>query len=250
MCRGADPEAQQRIAGKVALKTREAFTLLEVMLAVAIISLVALSIFRFVDSTLRVVAALNSGGDDLEQLETLCRMLQFQLNDLPSAQQGAISGQPHIFNGTPADELQWLSSAGNGLFTAYAAGDYRVTLMIRNDPKTNTPELGLRRVPVSARDANEFNWVPLVPGIKAMESRYFDARLNTWVEKWTDPQARPNLVRLKLWNEEGGDPYEVVLTLPRINTIVNMGGAPNGVPPANPGPRIPGINVGNVGGQK
>ena len=232
------------------LKSRNAFTLLEVMLAVAIISLVALSIFRFVDSTLRVVAAMSTGGDDLEQLESLCRMLQFQLNSLPSTQQGAISGQPHMFNGTPADEMRWLCSAGNGLFTAYASGDYQVTLMVRNNPKTNSPELGLKRVSVKMRDATEFNWVPLVPGIKAMESRYFDPRLNVWQEKWTEPVFRPSLVRLKLWNEEGGDPYEVVLTIPKNNNNGPMlGGTPNGLPPPSQPLTNPVLNNGNVGGK-
>jgi len=226
---------KEGLAGAATASFSTAFTLLEVMLAVAIIGLVGLSIFRFVESTLRVVGAINQGGGNLEETEALCRMLQYQLNDLPITEQGAILGQAHMFNGIAADELQWVCGSGNGLFTAYAAGDYRVTLMVKSDPKTNTSELGLRRVLLKG-NPEEFNWVPLVPGIKAMESRFFDARLNTWVEKWTDLQARPNLLRLKLWDEQGGDPYEVVLSLPKVMLPGARGGL--AAPPQNPAPGL------------
>lgn len=201
------------------------FTLLEVMLAVAIIGLISISIFRFVDSTLRAVNAISEGSGENDTIETLCSMLQFQMNNLPISEQGAILGQSHQFNGKAADELQWRCRAGNGLFTAYAAGDYRVTLMVKSNPQTNSSELGIRRVLLDG-DQNAFNWLPLIPGISAMESRYYDARLNTWVEKWTDLQARPNLVRLKFWTEQGGDPYEVILSLPRVANVMNPAAQP------------------------
>ena len=208
--------------------TPRGFTLLEVMLAVAIIGMISVSIFRFVDSTLRVVQAISQSGGGNEEIEALCRTVQFQLNDLPITEAGAILGQAHIFNATSLDEFQWLGNSGNSLFTAYAPGDYRVTLMVQEDAKAKTSELGIRRVLISGNQ-NTFNWVPLVPGIKAMEARYFDLRNNSWLEKWTDPGYRPNLVRLKFWRDKDADPYEVILSIPRVGN--------NGPPPPPPPPR-------------
>lgn len=199
-----------------------AFTLLEVMVAVAIIGLIAVGIFRFVDSTLRVVQAMSQNGDGSEEMEALCRILQFQINDLPdpNIEPGGILGQPHVFGGNSLDEMQWRSSAGSGLFTAFATGDYEVTLRVQNEPSkgstAQTSALGVRRVPVKTLNANEFNWVPILPGITGLEVRYFDPRSNNWQPKWTDRIARPSLIQLKIWRENGGEPFEMILRVPPL----------------------------------
>jgi hypothetical protein len=51
----------------------------------------------------------------------------------------------------------------------------------------------------------------------ALEIRYYDARLNSWQDRWTDPQRYPSLVRVRLWKRAGDPPLEVVLTVPAAN---------------------------------
>jgi hypothetical protein len=112
------------------------------------------------------------------------------------------------------------------VLTAGAPGQYRVTMTVQPIESTsNELELGLRREPITdeARSnvdffsrgsgVNRYNWVPLVK-MAAFEVRYFDSRLNAWLDRWTDQTARPQLVRLRLWQDPTQPPVEAVLPVP------------------------------------
>ncbi len=58
------------------------------------------------------------------------------------------------------------------------------------------------------------DWVKLMDNVKGLEISYFDARLNGWVDKWTDTSTLPNLVRVRLALGEGRAPYEIVERVP------------------------------------
>lgn len=193
---------------------REAFTLLEMMLAVFIISLVMLSVFRFLELNLQAIRLGTEHGADERSIRALVDVLQAEMNALPIvSSQNVLHGEAYKFNEIPQDEMEWQCMAGNGLFTAHAAGDYRATLTLRPVPKTNELELGLRRVQVDG-NPDEIHWLPLRRGIRAMEIRYFDPRLNNWLERWVDAAQRPSLIRIRLWRADEKDPYEAILHLP------------------------------------
>jgi hypothetical protein len=58
-------------------------------------------------------------------------------------------------------------------------------------------------------------WVPLVDDVRSLQIRYFDTRLNAWVEKWTDTQTMPRLVRLVIGRMDRSTPWEAVIALGR-----------------------------------
>src|SRR5205823_6458257 len=105
-------------------------TLLEVMIAVAIIGLMMVSVYRFVRANL--VAIYTSAEIVAERQETtgLINFLQAQLEDLPMRQPGALLGKPAKFHDLAADEMTWLCRAGQGVLTTSAPDEYRVTLVI------------------------------------------------------------------------------------------------------------------------
>ena len=78
-------------------------------------------------------------------------------------------------------------------------------------------ELGIVRE--SEDDANPVpdnqSWVPLLTGVNSMEIRYFDPRLNAWVDRWTDRGTLPHLVRLTIDRPGSAVPWEAVLPLRR-----------------------------------
>ena len=190
-----------------------AFTLIEVMLAVAITGLVAFGIFRFVGANLQAVEFSSEQSVREASMRTLMSFFQDQLNDLPGTLPGALLGEAHVFNNLPSDEIQWLSGAGPGLFTIHALGDYKVTLSLRQTKDPAVLELGVRRL-VANGSSKDDNWLTLMKDVKAMEIRYFDVRLNAWLEKWTDQAARPSLVRLRIWRTDDAQPYEQIFSLP------------------------------------
>ena len=50
-----------------------------------------------------------------------------------------------------------------------------------------------------------------------MEIRYYDPRVNGYVERWNDQNARPSLVRIRVWRKPDDAPYEAVLSVPAAN---------------------------------
>ncbi len=178
-----------------------------------VMALVAVAIYRFVETSLQ---AIKDSTDDTMQkgaLQALVAVLEQEFSNLPPAEPSALLGEGHKFNGKDSDEVEWLSQAGNGLFTEAAEGQWKVTLILKPQEHTNTYTLGLLRQAPDNSTAAE-NWIPLLPNVDAIEIRYFDPRLNVWLEKWSDAQTRPALVRLRIWRTDQTVPYEAVIELP------------------------------------
>lgn len=202
--------------GPVDRNGRRAFTLLEITLAVAILGLMSLAIYRFVATNLiavRVSAELNETD---ARYAGLANLLIEQLQNLPPGQ-GTLAGEPYKFSGRSRDEMTWICSAGPGLLTRYATGDYSVTLRLRPMAKSERMELGIVRESQDDTNPTEENqsWLPLLGDLNSMEIRYFDPRLNAWVDRWTDRGTLPHLVRLTIDRSGSAVPWEAVLPLRR-----------------------------------
>ncbi|MGH8092143.1 MAG: prepilin-type N-terminal cleavage/methylation domain-containing protein [Chthoniobacterales bacterium] len=195
---------------------RRAFTLLEITLAVAILGLMALAIFRFVSANV-VAVRLSTELNEIDASYTgLARLLTNQLQDLPPGQ-GALLGEPYKFGGRSRDEMTWICSAGPGLLTHYASGEYSVTLRLRPMKQSNAMELGVVRESEDDDSpvAENKGWVTLLTNLTSMEIRYFDPRLNAWVDRWTDQGTLPHLVRLTITRAGSAVPWQAVLPLRR-----------------------------------
>lgn len=193
-----------------------AFTLLEIMLAVAILGMMALAIYRFVGANL-IAVRLSSQLNEMDaRYAGLANLLTDQLRDLPPGQ-GTLMGEPFKFENRSRDEMTWVCSAGPGLLTRYASGDFAVTLRPRPMQKSNHLELGIVRE--SEDDANPVDenqaWIPLLSDLNSVEIRYFDPRLNAWVDRWTDRGTLPHLVRLTIERADSPVPWQAVLALRR-----------------------------------
>ncbi len=201
---------------RVDRRRRCAFTLLEVTLAVAIFAMMALAIYRFVSANLTAVRLSSEMNEVDASYEGLVSLLTAQLQDLPPGQ-GTLTGEPYKFSGRSRDEMTWLCGAGPGLMTRYAAGEYAVTMRLRPMERSEQMELGIARE--SKDDSNpvpeEKSWVSLLSGVQSMEIRYFDPRLNSWVERWTDRGTLPHLVRLTIARAGSAVPWEAILPLRR-----------------------------------
>jgi hypothetical protein len=193
-----------------------AFTLLEITLAVAILGMMALAIYRFVSTNLTAVRLSTEINETDARYEGLANLLIQQLQTLTPGQ-GALAGEPYKFSGRSRDEMTWVCKAGPGVLTRYAVGEYSVTLRLRPIEGSDKMELGIVRE--SEDDVNPVpdnqSWVPLLTGVNSMEIRYFDPRLNAWVDRWTDRGTLPHLVRLTIDRPGSAVPWEAVLPLRR-----------------------------------
>lgn len=193
------------------------FTLLEISLAVAILGLMALAIYRFVQSnviSLRLSAEASAADARWDGLRDL---LAAQWQALPTGVR-ALTGEPVKLNDRSRDEIKWTCGAGPGLLTRYAPGDFIVSLRLQPaDKKSDRLDLGFLRKPKddpSITNERE-SWVPLIENVGSMQIRYFDPRLNSWLDRWTDTVTLPRLVKIIVGRTDASVPWEVIIPLGR-----------------------------------
>lgn len=192
------------------------FTLLEIMLAVAILGMMAMTIYRFVATNLTVLRISTEDNVAEARCAGLISLVTAQLQELPSGV-GALSGEPFKFGDRPRDEMTWICGSGPGLLTRYGPGEYLVTMRLRPvSDKADRMEIGLRRTPRATAEGSDegVTWVSLLDDVRSLQIRYFDVRLNAWVERWPDPSTLPKLVRLVI-GRANRPPLEVVIPLGR-----------------------------------
>jgi prepilin-type N-terminal cleavage/methylation domain-containing protein len=174
------------------------FTLLEIILATAILGLMAVAIFRFVQAN--IIALRVSATENMEEARYsgLLELLKTQWQSLPTGV-GALAGDTYKFNDRSRDEIVWACGAGPGLLTRYAGGEFTVRMRLRPMKEgSDRLQLGCFRKPRTDAEGENENetWVPLIDDVGGLRIRYFDTRLNAWVERWTDTGTLPRLIEM------------------------------------------------------
>jgi len=186
-------------------------------MAVAILATMAVAIYRFVQSNLIAIRLSSETLASEARYDGLREVLAAQWQSLAPGK-GALLGDAFKLNDRERDEVRWICSAGPGLMTRYAAGDFVVALRLQSEKKdSDRYDLGLLRKPKddsALTNANE-SWVPLIENVRSLQVRYFDARLNVWVERWTDNGTLPRLVKVIVGRSDASVPWEAIIPLGR-----------------------------------
>lgn len=194
--------------------TRRAFTLIEVMVAVLVISLLAIAIHRFVATNLTALKFSSDASADRRAMIGLVNILQTAMLELPPTGQTRIVGVPHIFNGDHADTLEWGCSSGIGVQTTAATGEFRVAFQVKPVEKNSSLlELGLLRRPVEGTQKDE-TWLPLMSDVASLEIKYWNPQLNAKIDRWNEPALVPSLIWMTITRKKGEPPFEALLTVP------------------------------------
>ena len=179
---------------------RRGFTLLEIILAAAILGLMSMAIFRFVQTNITVLRISAMESMEEARYSGLLELLTSEWQDLPTGV-GALAGDTYKFNDRPRDEIVWVCGAGPGLLTRYAGGEYTVRMRLRPMKESSDRlQLGFYRKPRDEAEGSDEKetWVPLIDDVGGLHIRYFDTRLNAWVERWTDTGTLPRLIEVIL----------------------------------------------------
>ena len=193
------------------------FTLLEIMLAVGILGMMAMAIFRFVQSNMTALqfSAVTAAND--AQYDGLRDLLTNEWQSL-SPIRAKMIGEPFKLNDRERDEITWNSGAGPGVLTRYAAGEFTVVLRLQPDnEKSGQLDLGILREPQDDSDDAEGHetWVPLIRNVKSLEIAYFDPNANTWLPRWAGGTRLPSLVKISVGRADAADPWEAIIPLRR-----------------------------------
>jgi prepilin-type N-terminal cleavage/methylation domain-containing protein len=195
---------------------RRGFTLLEIVLAAAILGLMSMAIFRFVQANIAVLRISAVENMEEARYSGLLGLVTAQWQDLPTGV-GALAGDNYKFNDRPRDEISWVCGAGPGLLTRYANGEFNVRMRLRPMKEGGDRlQLGCYRKPRDEGEAadEKETWVPLMDDVTGLRIRYFDTRLNAWVERWTDTGSLPRLIEMIIQRPDRPD-WRAVVALGR-----------------------------------
>lgn len=197
------------------MNKRRGFTLIEVVVAVFMVGMIAITLQSFVSTTLTGIGISSEREADMERMAALYRYIDQQLDDLPIGAQSSLIGIPHKFgNNLNSDELQWRCTAGPGTMTSAGQGEWFGTItLIPRGRNSNTLDLVLRRRYVDAADNAYEKEVVLVQDVAGLKIEYYSQQLNAWLDRWNDQQNRPRLVRLLLWRTKDSLPERAVFTV-------------------------------------
>ncbi len=193
------------------------FTLLEIMLAVAILGMMAMAIFRFVQSNMTALQFSSAVAAEDAQYGGLRDLLTTEWQSLSPIRAGMM-GEPFKLNDRERDEIRWNSGAGPGLLTRYAPGEFTVILRLQpDDKKSDQLDLGVLRQPQDDSDNAEGHdtWVPLIKNVTSLEITYFDPNANTWLPQWAGGTRLPSLVKISVGRPDAADPWEAIIPLRR-----------------------------------
>ncbi len=202
---------------RAASRRHRGFTLLEIMLAVAILGMMAIAIFRFVQTNLTALRFSSETAATDAQYDGLRDLLTTQWQGL-SPLRARMIGEPFKLNDRERDEIKWNCGAGPGLLTRYAPGEFSVVLRLQpaND-KSDRLDLGILRKPQDDSDGGKGDetWVPLITNVGSLEITYFDPNANNWLPRWPGVNRMPSLVKISIGRPDAADPWEAVIPLRR-----------------------------------
>jgi prepilin-type N-terminal cleavage/methylation domain-containing protein len=193
------------------------FTLLEIMLAVAILGMMAVAIFRFVQTNLTALKFSSETEAADAQYDGLRDLLTAQWQSL-SPLRAKMVGEPFKLNDRERDEIRWNCGAGPGLLTRYAPGEFTVVLRLQpGNDNSDRLDLGILRKPQEDSDVAEGHetWVPLIKNVGSLEISYFDPNANNWLPRWPGGNRMPSLVKVSVGRPDAPDPWEAVIPLRR-----------------------------------
>jgi prepilin-type N-terminal cleavage/methylation domain-containing protein len=190
------------------------FTLLEIMLAVGILGLMSLAIFRFVQSSMIALRVSSNTTAADAQYDGLRDLLTAEWQSL-NPQRARLTGEPLKVNDRQRDVVGWFGSAGPGLLTRYAPGEFKVVLRLQpENEKSNRLDLGLLRKPKDDSIEGHESWVPLIKNVSSLQISYYNPRANAWVDRWPGGSL-PLLVKLTVGRTDASTPWEAIIPITR-----------------------------------
>lgn len=228
------------------------FTLLEVVLGMAIIGLIVSGIYAVAVGTVKLSNAVADSQNEEIRLHNFLRLLRRNFERFPG--NAGITMMPVNGNST-SDFTEFDVVFYNYPLAFYwpsvPAGSARVVLMAKRSSR-GPLDVGLlyldEEAPEDYRSAMggitqlPGLWLPLLSDVERFRWTFFDETLGDsgeWLEVWEDPQRRPGIVRLELrFLGQGLD--EMVESIFWIPNMVNpeqliaagQGGGPGGAPGA------------------
>ena len=229
-------------------KSSKAFTLVEVILALAITGLLTLAVFAIVTASMRSADQLAHESLREQRIDALVRVLRMAFASLPP--------EAVVYLSKPTEETSQLvvlndsrdlllgseeDLRGGWILATRHRSDGSSTLSLFSLPPRVVEE-GVSQILEGA--ASEEDWLPLLPGVADLQWRFRTPGSEDWQDVWETGQGRPQIVSLRMTFVDGALPVEFLFWIPELSAPTTVSSsprtrshvAPQPVPPAASAP--------------
>jgi type II secretory pathway pseudopilin PulG len=185
--------SRSRISEATSRSLSAGYLLLEVLLALAILTIVVALVFRIIQTTVRVTTDVQYLQAEQEHADGLYELLRKHFDSMPQTaefQTRRIQNALELVFLEAPFHFSWTSSGpqfGSTVIAARRQADGRYTLAVVQEPEDVSVSYAVNGDPANAR------WVPIVGGLRECEWRFFDGRAREWKTDWRDAGTKPLL---------------------------------------------------------
>ena len=228
--------------------SRSAFTLVEILIALAIFSMLAGAIFISVTSVTTAGGALAVEQMQVRKLDAFVSWCRKGFRNLSARSEVIVRTRDSGASGRAVD-LVLRNAPGAFSIGEFDALGGDLILSAVPDGK-GTAVFSMARIPGGTgsleidRELSQAEWLPVLDGIKTLRWSFWNPTDQKFVEEWQEGQRPPEMIRLEL-ALASGESLAATFRLPRIEeprAEGESGRNPDGNPDENPGPNPPGPN--------
>jgi type II secretion system protein J len=174
------------------------YLLLEVLLALAILSIVVVMVFQIIQTTLRVTSDINFLQTQQRKVDGICELLRRNFVSMPATclfqtrnRQGSTE---LVFRYAPFN-FSWTKPGakfGSVVIASRPQPDGRLALSVLEESGNALESY------VDSGIERKADWVPLVNDVDRLTWRFYNARTGNWSSDWPDTGVKPNLVEINI----------------------------------------------------
>jgi type II secretory pathway component PulJ len=172
------------------------YLLLEVLLALGVLSLAVVMIFQIIQTTLKVTADIDYLQVEQRKVDGLFQLMRRNFCSMPATAvflTREVNGLTQlIFHYTPFN-FTWVNGGaiyGTVVIAPRPQADGNLALSILQEPG-DQPDTSNANI-----EESKSGWFPLLTGIESMKWRFFSEQTGKWVTTWQDTGTKPTLVEM------------------------------------------------------
>jgi type II secretion system protein J len=174
------------------------YLLVEVLLAIAILSIVVVMVFQIIQTTLRVTSEINFLQTQQRKVDGICELLRRNFVSMPATclfQTRNHNGSTELVFRYAPFNFSWMKPGakfGTVVIASRPQPDGRLALSVLEESGNALESY------VDSGIERKSDWVPLVNDVDRLTWRFYDARSGKWSSDWPDTAVKPNLVEINI----------------------------------------------------
>jgi type II secretion system protein J len=174
------------------------YLLLEVLLALAVLSIVVVMVFQIIQTTLRTTSDINFFQTQQRKVDGICELLRRNFISMPATclfQTRNHNGSTELIFRYAPFNFSWMKTGaefGTIVIASRPQPDGRLALSVLEE-SGNALESYVDNGIERKRD-----WVSLISDVDQLTWRFYNSRTGKWSSDWPDTSIKPNLLEINI----------------------------------------------------